>query len=412
MDDDFIPDLVTGEEPNLQETLETLDTQILPIPQSQLQEYQTTLSTRLSDKPTRKVPITIITGYLGSGKSTLLDLITKNSKGRRIAVILNEFGDTAAIEKSLTINESDSGKQYEEWLDLGNGCLCCTVKDTGVTAIENLIERSKEKIDYILLETSGLADPAPIARMFWLDEAISSNVYIDGVITVLDARSIERCLEDYGGHWHKQQGYGEVPEQEGTTTAQLQVALADVLILNKCDTVKDTKALEITKEKLQDINALVPVYETTYGQIELEKILDIHAFETNIKLETDHHGEEDHHAAYHDHRISTITLSFATIANENFIKVEEFIQMLLWDPPQTKTQEDKEETIEIHRTKGLIQTDKPSDIHVLQGVREAYEFTEVSETEVKGCKLVFIGKWLDYELIKGLFEKWTGVEVL
>ncbi|KAH3684740.1 hypothetical protein WICPIJ_004271 [Wickerhamomyces pijperi] len=423
--EDEIPDLVTGEEANLNETLRSLDAKIIPIPPAQLKEYEETLATRLSNLPTRKVPITIITGYLGSGKSTLLDLITKTG-GRRIAVILNEFGDTAAIEKSLTI--ADSETSYEEWLDLGNGCLCCTVKDTGVTAIENLIEKSKDKIDYILLETSGLADPAPIARMFWLDEAISSNVYIDGVITVLDAGNIEKCLEDYGGHWHKEQGYEVTNDRDdGVTTAQLQVALADVVLLNKCDTVGSSDDLERVREKIREINGLAPIHETTFGKVHLDNILDIHAFESSVKLENDD-PKINNHAVYHDERISTITLSFNVIPQEKFHIVEEFIQMMLWDPPKTNHTEQHshshsdatshEETactnstereIEVHRTKGLIQTDK--SIQVIQGVREAYEFTEVPQTEVEGCKLVFIGKWLRYEFVKSQFETFTGLHL-
>ncbi|GME82966.1 unnamed protein product [Ambrosiozyma monospora] len=129
----------------------------------------------------KKVPVTIITGYLGSGKSTLLNQIAKRGD-RKLAVILNEFGDSIGIEKSLTVQDKENGS-YEEWLDLGNGCLCCTVKDNGVTAIERLVAK-KKGFDHILLETTGLADPAPIATMFWLDDALASNVYIDGVVTV------------------------------------------------------------------------------------------------------------------------------------------------------------------------------------------------------------------------------------
>ena len=105
-------------------------------------------------------------------KSTLLQNIGKTAN-KRLAIILNEFGDSSVIEKSVTIQDQDDSVQ--EWLDIGNGCLCCTVKDNGVTAIENLIENSKDKIDYILLETTGVADPAPIAKMFWLDEGLASK---------------------------------------------------------------------------------------------------------------------------------------------------------------------------------------------------------------------------------------------
>ena len=133
---------------------------------------------------------------MGSGKSTLLQNIGKTAN-KRLAIILNEFGDSSVIEKSVTIQDQDDSVQ--EWLDIGNGCLCCTVKDNGVTAIENLIENSKDKIDYILLETTGVADPAPLPKCL-LDEGLASNIYIDGVVTVVDAEHITKCLDDVGGH--------------------------------------------------------------------------------------------------------------------------------------------------------------------------------------------------------------------
>ncbi|EGV65005.1 cobW-domain-containing protein, partial [Yamadazyma tenuis ATCC 10573] len=241
-------------------------------------DYNAVESKVPSSVPTRlpkKVPITIITGYLGSGKSTLLQKIGQTSK-KRLAIILNEFGDSSAIEKSVTIEDASKNEAVQEWLDLGNGCLCCTVKDNGVMAIEQLIEKSRDKIDYILLETTGIADPAPIARMFWLDDGLASNIYIDGVITVLDSEHIVTCLDDVGGHWHTsnnhlkeiQLGEGnlsaeEIEEeqkklQEGLTTAHLQIALADTILVNKVDVLdKDpsTKAGKLAQitEKVRSI---------------------------------------------------------------------------------------------------------------------------------------------------------------
>lgn len=130
----------------------------------------------LIEAPTsRKVPVTIITGYLGSGKTTLLNYILTEEHNKKIAVILNEFGEGAVDEKSLSVG--NDGELYEEWLELRNGCLCCSVKDNGVKAIETLMER-KGKFDYILLETTGLADPAPIASIFWMDDELGSDLYL------------------------------------------------------------------------------------------------------------------------------------------------------------------------------------------------------------------------------------------
>uniref|UniRef100_A0A8C0QS69 CobW/HypB/UreG nucleotide-binding domain-containing protein n=1 Tax=Chelonoidis abingdonii TaxID=106734 RepID=A0A8C0QS69_CHEAB len=132
-----------------------------------------------------KIPVTIITGYLGAGKTTLLNYILTEQHSKRIAVILNEFGEGSALEKSLAI--SQGGELYEEWLELRNGCLCCSVKDNGLKAIENLMQK-KGKFDYILLETTGLADPGAVASMFWVDAELGSDIYLDGIVSVVDAK--------------------------------------------------------------------------------------------------------------------------------------------------------------------------------------------------------------------------------
>ncbi|KAI5750686.1 hypothetical protein M8J77_000359 [Diaphorina citri] len=131
------------------------------------------------------VPVTIITGYLGAGKTTLLNYILTEQHDKKIAVILNEFGEGSAMEKSVSVG--DNGNLYEEWLELKNGCLCCSVKDNGVKAIENLMLK-RGKFDYILLETTGLADPGPIAKVFWLDKELGSDIYLDGIVTVVDCK--------------------------------------------------------------------------------------------------------------------------------------------------------------------------------------------------------------------------------
>nr|CAD7430925.1 unnamed protein product [Timema monikensis] len=126
----------------------------------------------------KPVPVTIITGYLGAGKTTLLNYVLTEQHDKKIAVILNEFGEGSALEKSVSVGQD--GELFEEWLELRNGCLCCSVKDNGVKAIENLMTK-RGKFDYILLETTGLADPGPIASIFWLDKELGSDISLDGV---------------------------------------------------------------------------------------------------------------------------------------------------------------------------------------------------------------------------------------
>jgi G3E family GTPase len=142
--------------------------------------------------------MTIVTGYLGSGKSTLLDYILKTQHGRRIAVIMNEFGDTSDIEsvtnnnkKAISIQEEEEAPLVEEWLELNNGCLCCSVRDLGLNAIIQLMEK-KGRFDQIVLETTGLADPSPIIQAFWNEPALNLDVALDAVVAVVDAAGIEK----------------------------------------------------------------------------------------------------------------------------------------------------------------------------------------------------------------------------
>lgn len=395
---DEIPQLVT-------ELEDTLQIEKIPITTTTSKPYSLTPTTL-----SKKIPITIITGYLGSGKSTLLDRIGKTSN-KRLAIILNEFGDSSIIEKSVTIQ--DTNESVTEWLDIGNGCLCCTVKDNGVLAIENLIENSKDKIDYILLETTGIADPAPIAKMFWLDEGLASNIYIDGVITVVDSEHIVKCLDDIGGHWHKQQKLlasqqqqqqpeGELtPEeiemeqkhlQEGITTAHLQLALADTILLNKIDKIESGDEVQDIIERIRRINETSPIYTTSFGDIDLSKILDLHAFEANDSkfLESIH---IKHKHTFHDDRIGTICIDFPFFNNrEDFNKFEMFLQYILWENKINN------KPVEIHRIKGLlVLKDGTTDVRVVQGVRDTYEIIEGGQLldDINENKLVIIGKDLN-----------------
>uniref|UniRef100_A0A667XBH4 COBW domain containing n=1 Tax=Myripristis murdjan TaxID=586833 RepID=A0A667XBH4_9TELE len=188
--------------------------------------------------PAEQIPVTIITGYLGAGKTTLLNYILTEQHNKRIAVILNEFGEGSALEKSLAV--SQAGELYEEWLELRNGCLCCSVKDNGLKAIENLMEK-KGKFDYILLETTGLADPGAVASMFWVDAELGSDIYLDGKRFV---------------HYP----YGLVNE------AARQIALADLTIINKTDLVNEEELAQL-RDTVSSINGLVKILATQRSSI-------------------------------------------------------------------------------------------------------------------------------------------------
>lgn len=139
--------------------------------------------------PASPVGVTVITGYLGAGKSTLVNYILSAQHGKKIAVILNEFGEEIGVERAM-INEGQGGALIEEWVELANGCVCCTVKHSLVQALEQLVQR-KERMDHILLETTGLADPAPLVSILWLDDQLESSIRLDSIITVIDAKKLQ-----------------------------------------------------------------------------------------------------------------------------------------------------------------------------------------------------------------------------
>ncbi|KFW96170.1 COBW domain-containing protein 1, partial [Phalacrocorax carbo] len=200
---------------------------------------------------------------LGAGKTTLLNYILTEQHNKRIAVILNEFGEGSALEKSLAI--SQGGELYEEWLELRNGCLCCSVKDSGVKAIENLMQR-RGKFDYILLETTGLADPGAVASMFWVDSELGSDIYLDGIISVVDAK-------------HGLQHLTEEKPEGLVNEASRQVALADLIIINKTDLVS-AEELNKVRTSVRSINGLVKILEAQRSRVDLSNVLDLHAFDS------------------------------------------------------------------------------------------------------------------------------------
>lgn len=225
----------------------------------------------------------------------------------RCEIVVTFLSRTAAldIEKSLTVNKG--GEQVEEWLEVGNGCICCSVKyvlnvrqppttvltefrDTGVNAIESLMSK-KGAFDYILLETTGLADPGNLAPLFWVDDGLGSTIYLDGIVTLVDAKNILRSLDDPNGvvEGHDDHGHGPV-----MTTAHVQISHADVIVINKADMVTEVE-LNQAKERIQSINGLAKIHVTERSVVpQLEGfLLDLHAY--------DQFNESDANAKGHSH---------------------------------------------------------------------------------------------------------------
>lgn len=388
-------------------------------------------------KDSRRVPLTIISGFLGAGKSTLLKRILSENHGYRIAVIMNEFADTADIE-SRTINVSSdadpTAEMTEEFLELANGCLCCSIKDSGVAAIENLMRR-RGAFDYILLETTGLADPGPIASMFWQNEDFSrglgTEITLDGVVCVVDAVFGQQQMEED----HASNGIGE---------SLRQIAAADVILLNKAD-LAAPESLDATERLLRGINPAASVHRTVRGAVDLRHIVGIAAYASGPLLQKDrytagrlhehedgddHHNEHGHdHDHDHDHAhathyemrgITSLQVTCPVLTPAQHSRLDEWIRTVLWEnrlpwPASTGAPEAASTAsapLEVLRCKGMFTSDA-GQCYVLQGVRSMYEIAALEEgagagaDDVSGAevgKLVFIGKGLDNAVRASLQE--------
>lgn len=335
----------------------------------------------------RKVPVTVITGHLGSGKTTLLNYVLTEQHNKKIAVILNEFGEGSVDEKSLAVRDDTSssstgtGELYEEWLELRNGCLCCSVKDNGVKAIESLMEK-KGKFDYILLETTGLADPGPVASIFWLDDELGADIYLDGIVTVVDAKNGLKQINDQ-------------PTQEGSVNAAVkQVALADVILLNKID-LASTEALEKVNDRIKSVNAMATIVPTQMSRIDLDKVLDLHAYDGRDCMPSQFQCEML--TTHLDSAVGTMTLRHSE--EVTLRAVESFLQDILWEEGAHGT--------EIMRMKGLVSlADKQV---IIQGVHDTYDTyqrpTKSDTDSLQGCVVVLIGRNLQKDAVMNLFHK-------
>jgi len=226
-----------------------------------------------------KIPVTVLTGYLGAGKTTLLNRILTEDHGRKFAVIVNEFGEIG-IDNDLVVDAD------EEVFEMNNGCICCTVRGDLIRIIEGLMRR-KGKFDAILVETTGLADPAPVAQTFFVDADVAKDARLDAIVTVADAKWLSARLKD-------------APE------AKNQIAFADVILLNKVDLVTPAE-LEEVEARIRGINPYAKLHRTTKCAIELDAVLGRNAFDLDRILEiepeflTVEEHDHDHHDHGHDH---------------------------------------------------------------------------------------------------------------
>jgi G3E family GTPase len=319
-----------------------------------------------------RLPVTVITGYLGSGKTTLINYILTANHGKRIAVIENEFGEIG-IDDALVINAE------EEIFEMNNGCICCTVRGDLIRILGNLMKR-KDKFDYILVETTGLADPAPVAQTFLVDDEIRSQLKLDAIVTVADAKFLIQHLDD-----EKEVGV----ENEAVE----QIAFADRVLLNKIDLVSAEERKEVVR-RIRLINANAEIIPTTMSQVDLDQVLGVGAFDLSRVLEMEPEFLND---TEHQHDLSITSVGIDCEGKVSVQKINEWLGWLLG-----------EKGTDIFRMKGILNMWGDNRRFVFQGVHMLFDGTPGEpwkDGEARRNRMVFIGRNLDRQDLERHFKE-------
>jgi G3E family GTPase len=315
--------------------------------------------------PTDRVPVTVLTGYLGAGKTTLLNRILTHEHGQKVAVIVNEFGDVG-IDNKLIVNAD------EEIFEMNNGCICCTVRGDLIRIISNLM-RQRDRFDHLVIETTGLADPAPVIQTFFMDEDVQAQTRLDAVVTLVDAKHVDQ-------HWDAD----EVQEQ---------IAFADIILLNKTDLV-DGATLDRLEAKIHGMNALAKVYRTQRSELPMEALLGVGAFDLNRALEIEPGFLTEAHDHEHDDGIGSVAIVESGELDGD--KLDQWLSNLL-----------ATQGPDIFRMKGILSIVGEDTRFVVQGVHMIFEGQADRPwrcDETRGNELVFIGRNLDRQALQDGFR--------